>query len=182
MPAGQSACSELLSALAARSPAPGGGSAAAWAGALAAAVLEMSASFAGEQELVDRGSVLRNRLVAAAEAELHSYEPVLSALRLPVSDPTRDERLAGALSDASEAPLEIARVTTEVAELSADVVARSKRDLRGDAVAAVLLAESAARAASELIRINLRDDPRVGEVERLSARAAAARARALGGG
>lgn len=182
MPAGPSACSELLSALAARSPAPGGGSAAAWAGALAAAVLEMSASYAGQHELVDRASALRSRLVDAGEAELRSYEPVLSAVRLPASDPTRAERLTEALSHASEAPLEIARATTEVAELSADVAARSKPDLRGDAVTAVLLAESAARAASELVAINLRDDPRVQEVEQLSARAAAARARALGGG
>jgi formiminotetrahydrofolate cyclodeaminase len=182
MPAGQSACSELLSALAARSPAPGGGSAAAWAGALAAAVLEMCASFADEQELVDRASALRDRLVDAAEAELHSYEPVLTALRLPPTDQTRAERLTAALSDASAAPLEIVRVTTEVAELSADVAGRGKPALRGDAVTAALLAESVARAASELVAINLGDDPRVEEVGRLSARAAAARARALEGG
>jgi methenyltetrahydrofolate cyclohydrolase len=142
----------------------------------------MSASFAGEQAIVDRASTLRHRLVDAGEAELHSYEPVLSAQHLPVSDPTRAEQLAAALSDASAAPLEIARVTTEVAELSADVAGVSKPALRGDAVTAVLLAESAARAASELVTINLRDDPRVAEVERLSARAAAARARALAGG
>ena len=93
MPAGQSACSELLSALAARSPAPGGGSAAAWAGALAAAVLEMSASFADDRELVHHASALRDRLIDAAEAELHSYEPVLSALRRPAADQTRAERV-----------------------------------------------------------------------------------------
>jgi formiminotetrahydrofolate cyclodeaminase len=141
----------------------------------------MSAAFAGEQELVERASALRSRLVGAAEDELHSYEPVLSAVRLPANDPTRANRLTEALSRASDAPLEIARVTTEVAELSADVTARSKPALRGDAVTAVLLAESAARAASELVTINLRDDPRVEEVRRLSARAAAARTRALGG-
>jgi methenyltetrahydrofolate cyclohydrolase len=174
---------ELLSALAARTPAPGGGSAAAWSGALAAALLQMAAAFAGAEQAAARAAILRRQLLDGAESDSRSYEPVLSALRLPASDPTRAHRLAAARSSASEAPVAMARGAAEVAELAADVASRSKPDLRGDAVMAVLLAEAATRGAAELVAINLRDlddDPRVGEVQRLSGRAAAARARVVG--
>lgn len=173
---------ELLSALAERSPAPGAGCADAWAGALAAALLEMAAAFAGAEDAAARASVLRGQLLEAGEAELSSYEPVLAALRLPADDPARAQQLREALSAASEAPLAIARAAAEVAELAADAVKQSKPALRGDATAGVLLAEATARSAARLVEINLAElsgDSRRDEVARLSERAAAARESAL---
>lgn len=166
---------ELLAGLSERSPAPGAGSAVAWSGALAAGLLEMVASFAGEQETAARGAVLRGELLDAGERELHAYEPVLAAA-------TEGERRA-ALSVASDAPLAIARAAAEVAELGAEVSVRSKPALKGDAAAGVLLAEAATRAAAQLVEINLRgspDDPRLAEVAALSERAARARKRVVG--
>ena len=120
---------ELLSALSERSPAPGAGCASAWSGALAAALLEMVAAFAGADEAAARAPVLRARLLECGERELRSYEPVLAALRCDRSDPIRAQRLEEALSNASEAPLAIAPAATEVAELAAQVAAESKRAL-----------------------------------------------------
>lgn len=174
----------LLDAVAERSPAPGGGSAAAWCGALAAALLEMTASFAQAQDVAGRAAILRVQLLEAGEAELRSYEPVLTAVRLPASDSSRAERLGQALSNASEPPLAIARAAAEVAELAASVAAGSTPAVRGDAVAGVLLAEAAARAAVRLVEINLKDagdDPRLAEAAELAERAARARAQALTG-
>ena len=150
---------------------------------MAAALLEMAAGFAGADEVGERAAVLRGQLLQDGERELQSYEPVLAAVRLPRDDPSRSERIAEALSVASEAPLEIAHVSAEVAELAAAVAGQSKSSLGGDAIAAAVLAEAATRAAARLVEINLldsADDSRLGEVANLAGRAAAARERALG--
>src|SRR6185312_11634992 len=100
--------SELLDEIAAKTPAPGGGSSSAWATAIAAALTEMAASFAGQDTA--RARELRARALELAEQELTAYAPVLEAMRLPKDDPTRTEKLGRALADAADSPLEIARV------------------------------------------------------------------------
>jgi formiminotetrahydrofolate cyclodeaminase len=178
-PAAERPLAELLAALAERSPAPGGGAAAAWCGALAAALLEMAAEFVGAGEAAGRAAALRARLLEAGEADLRCYEPVLSAMRLAADDPARAERLDRALSAACEPPLEVARGAAEVAELAASVTAGSKAAVRGDALAGVVLAEAAVRAAAELVEVNVGDDPRRTEAAQLAERAARIRAQAL---
>jgi formiminotetrahydrofolate cyclodeaminase len=171
-----------LDSLSARSPAPGAGAAAAWSGALAAALLEMTAAFAGADEIAARGSALQAELLEQGDRDLRAYEPVGAASRLGAADPSRGTRLREALSAASEPPLAIARATAEVVELAAAVAERSERGLEGDAATGVLLAEAATRSAARLVEINLRgqaDDPRLAEVAALSDRARAARARVL---
>ena len=175
---------ELLAELAARSPAPGGGCASAWAGALAAALAEMVARFADDPEAAGRTTAFRGELLAAGERELNSYEPVLEAWRLPATDPSRQQRLDAALSEASEAPLAISRTSSAVAELAADIAARSKPAVAGDAMVAAVLAEASSRAAARLVEINLaarEGDPRLAVVRELVERAGAARAAALEG-
>jgi len=173
--------SQLLDALSDAPPAPAGGSAAAWSAALGAALLEMVAGLAGEEEPASAPTVLRARLVELGEQELHSYAPVLAAMRLPAGDPTRDRELAASLSSAADAPLAIASAAAEVAELSAAVATRSRPAVKGEAIAGVLLAEAESRAAGRLVEINLAggNDDRLAEVEELGRRAAAARDAAL---
>ena len=169
---------ELVGAVAARTAAPGGGSAAAWAGALAAALVEMAARFADAGEAAARAGELRSELLAAAERELTAYEPVLEAARLPPEDSTRGQRLESALAAASESPLAIARLAAELTELGVTVAGQSKPALVGDAVTAVLLSEAVCRAAARMVEINLPDrdhDPRVAEAGALADRAASAR-------
>ena len=175
--------SELLAEVAAHTPAPGGGCASAWAGALAAALAEMAASFLDDAPAAGRAAVLREELLASGERELHSYEPVLEAYRLPKTDPTRSAHVRAALSEASATPLAIARACAEVAELASAAAEKSNPSIRGDAVAGALLAEAASRAAGRLVEINLahrRDDTRIEEVSQLAERAESARERALG--
>jgi len=128
-------------------------------------------------------AALRARALELADADLGSYAPVLEAQRLPVEDPSRSERLRTALSEASDVPLAVAEAACEVAELAAERSRSGGRSLEGDATAAALLAEAAARAAARLVELNLAarpDDPRVAAARELAARAAAARERALG--
>jgi formiminotetrahydrofolate cyclodeaminase len=184
---------ELLDSLAAHTPAPGGGTAAAFAAASAAALVQMAARFtegradhadahARMSEVVARADELRARLVELAEIELHAFEPVLDAIRLPRDDPDRGDRVAEALSNAAESPMGISRAAAELAGLGAELAETGAPRLVGDAVTAAVLGEGACVAAGRLAQINLAafaDDPRLTEVSDLTAAAAAARARAL---
>jgi formiminotetrahydrofolate cyclodeaminase len=126
---------------------------------------------------------LRARALELADADLSSYAPVLEAQRLPADDPTRADRLREALSNASDVPLDVAEAACEVAELAATQARSGRRSLEGDATAAALLAEAAARAAVRLVELNLAaqpDDGRVATARALAARAATAREQALG--
>jgi formiminotetrahydrofolate cyclodeaminase len=176
---------ELLSEVAARTAAPGGGSAVAVACALAAALVEMAAGFDPGSEADQAGAraaELRAYALELAERELHSYEPVLDALALPTDDGDRRRVLAAARSAASIVPLQIAGIGAELATLGAETAAGGSRHLTGDAVAAVLLAEGSCRAAVRLVEINLvgaGEDPRLRQASELARQAAASREYAL---
>lgn len=177
--------SELTDQLAARTPAPGGGTAIAVSCALAAGLVEMAAAFSPAPEsggVMARAGELRAQALALAEQELDSYRPVLEALAIPKSEPSRGERLTAARSSASEAPFKLAETGVELAELAADAARTGSPHLAGDAIAATLLAEGACRAATQLVAINLVDadgDPRPRQAGLLARRAAAARDQAL---
>lgn len=176
---------ELLDALAAEQPAPGGGAGAAWACALAAALVEMAAVFTRHERLAEvseRARELRATALELAERDLKAYAPVLEALRMATGDQQRDERLAAALSAAAEPPLAIAEAASEVASLAAVLARTGNPKLRGDSITGATLAEAACRAAVSLVRINLSaqtDDPRLAHAVALAAHAADARAQAL---
>ena len=117
----------LLDEVAGATPAPGGGTSAAFAFALGAALVEMSAGLAGETGAASRACELRGQALELAERELSSYAPVLEAARLPRDDPSRAVRLEEALLEASRTPLAIAEGAAEGAELGAAVAGRAPR-------------------------------------------------------
>jgi methenyltetrahydrofolate cyclohydrolase len=177
--------SQVLDRLAEKTPAPGAGSTAALVCALAAALLEMTAAFDSSpmgSACAIRAAALRDRSLELAERELHSYEPVLTALRLPASDPERGSRLSNALAAASTAPLAVASVGAQLAGIAAETVDGVSDQLVGEAVVASELAEGACRAAARLVEINLAGasgDPRLTEVAGLVRSAAESRAETL---
>lgn len=164
---------ELLAEVAARTPAPGGGAGAAWTCAMAAALTQMAASFSdGDRmaEVAARAEQLRVQALELADMDATAYGAVLTA--------TGDARQV-ALSAAADPPLLMARAAAEVAALAAEVAADGNQHLRGDAATGVLLAEGAAQAAADLVRINLSgspDDTRLADVAAQADAAASARA------
>jgi formiminotetrahydrofolate cyclodeaminase len=165
----------VLDELAARSPVPGGGAAAAWACALAAGLVEMAAAFGSLHDAGAEAGDLRARALELAERDGEAYAPVLEALRLDRDDPDRPGRLAGALSDAAQAPLEIALCAARVAELAAMVVRDGTEHLRGDAAAGAAIAAGACQAAAGLVEVDVGDreppDARVAQARDAVARA-----------
>jgi formiminotetrahydrofolate cyclodeaminase len=140
----------------------------------------MAANFAdGREDVFARAGQLRTRALELAEIELHAYEPVLEALRLPRDDPNRSERIETAKREASQSPLEVAGVAAEVAELAAGLAHEGNEHLAGDAIVGTLLADAAAQGAARLVAINLSDAPEVTEAAEFARRAHAARQQAL---
>ncbi|HET8977356.1 MAG TPA: cyclodeaminase/cyclohydrolase family protein [Solirubrobacteraceae bacterium] len=163
---------EVLARVAARTPAPGGGTTAALVCSLAAALVEMAAGFeAGPQaeERRARAAAMGSRALELADADLTSYEPVLQALRRPAGDAERAAALAAALSEAAGTPMGIAELGAEVAALAQGAADAGSRHLLGDCATAALLAEGACRAAAVLVEINLHGttDPRRTEAQAL---------------
>jgi formiminotetrahydrofolate cyclodeaminase len=156
--------------LAAEDPAPGGGSAAALAVAMAAALIakvaRASPSWTEARGAVAQAERLRKRTAPLAQADADAYEEALAALHLPdaLEREVRDMAIGQVLARAVEVPLVIAESGADVASLAAVAVERGTLDRRADAVVAALLAEAGARAAAHLVAVNLvvtPDDERV---------------------
>jgi formiminotetrahydrofolate cyclodeaminase len=183
---------EFLDLVASGEPAPGGGSVAAVAVALAAGLAGMAARLSTGQlaeatALADRADASRRRVAPLARADAESYRRVLEAYRLPhkPDSETRSERLRDALSGAADVPLAVAEVGTEVAGIAVRLVEKGNPNLEGDARTAVLLVEAGVRAAAALAEINLCsanvEDDRLGRAYELLDQTAATVRRATGG-
>jgi formiminotetrahydrofolate cyclodeaminase len=155
----------FLDALGSGQPLPASGVAAALAGGMAAALVEKVARISEDWDesraVAAQARALRTRLVALASADIEAYGAAMRAMRLPQSIPAeeRDHLLGRALETAADVPLAIADAAADAAELAAVAVDRCKPAVRPDAVAAVELAESATRAAAQLVSANLAARP-----------------------
>jgi methenyltetrahydrofolate cyclohydrolase len=175
---------EWLEALAAGGPAPGGASAAAVAGAVAASLVGMTARLStdGWPEALGiavQADLLRERLGGLAQRDAVSYERSLRTLAHPEEIPAerRDAELGAALAEAAATPLAIASAAADVALLAVEAAGRGEPRVQADAEAALALAAAAAQSAARLVEVNLaalEEDPRVQEAR--AAAAAAARA------
>jgi formiminotetrahydrofolate cyclodeaminase len=182
---------ELLDTIAAETPAPGGGSVAAFVTEMAASLAAMAARFAHEWEgsagAVAQAETLRHRAAPLAHADAVAYENVLTAMRMPkeLEPEVRNTLIGETLSRAADVPLEIAECAATVAELAAEIAVCGNPNLRGDAAAAAILASSAARVATNLVDINLgtaEGDDRVARAHELVRSAERAVGRAIGDG
>ena len=152
---------ELLDTIAAETPAPGGGSVAAFVTEMAASLAAMAARFAHDWEgaagAVAQAETLRHRAAPLAVEDAIAYENVLTAMRMPkdLESEVRNTLIGETLSRAADIPLMIAQTAADVAELSCEIAVCGNPNLRGDAAAASMLAASAARVAANLVEINL---------------------------
>jgi formiminotetrahydrofolate cyclodeaminase len=150
----------FLDQLAARTPTPGGGGAAAVTGAMAAGLVAMAARFSatrlpGAGELADQADELRRRLAQLADMDAQAYAAVLDALRLPREASQREVQRQEALLGAALVPLEIAGIGAQVAVMAARLAEAGNPNLRGDAVTGAVLAAASARSAACLVNINV---------------------------
>jgi len=166
----------FLDQLAARTPTPGGGGAAAVTGAMAAGLVAMAARFSatrlpGAGELADQADELRRRLAQLAEEDAQAYAAVLAS-----RGPERKKALLGA----AMIPLEIAGIGARLALVAARLAESGNPNLRGDAVTGAVLAAASARSAACLVDINVKLGGLEPDLSRRAARAAADASNAAG--
>ena len=135
--------SEFTAQLASAQPAPGGGGAAALAGALAASLAAMAANVtAANPRYADRHDALatlaascdaqRTTLLALIDADAAGFLPLQRAYAIPKDDPTRAARLADAAHTACLAPLAMLEHGEQVALLLPAALSTASPLLRSD--------------------------------------------------
>ena len=167
---GGESVSGFLSSVASSNPVPGGGSVAAHAGALAAALAQMVAGLTiGKKkyvavepemkELALKAAALGNTLASLVKRDAEAYSLVSDAYKLP-KEPAdaatlRLQAVTKALLKAAEVPLETARACVQVCELALSVAERGNSNALSDAGVAALLAEAACKGAAYNVRVNV---------------------------
>ena len=171
-PVEETTVTDWLSALAAPTAAPAGGAAAAFAGALGAALVEMVAGLTSAREryasvhdlaarVGEKAQRLRADMLALAARDAAAFEGFGQALALPKGTPDERERRARARADAfregAAVQLDLLARLGEAAELGLEIAQRGLAGALGDAATALFLAGGAARSAWWAVRSNLRE-------------------------
>ena len=144
--------SEFTAQLASAQPAPGGGGAAALAGALAASLAAMAANVtAAKPRYADRHDALAT---LAASCDAAGFLPLQRAYAIPKDDPTRAARLADAAHTACLAPLAMLEHCEQVALLLPAALSTASPLLRSDVGCAAALCSAAAEAAELNVLVN----------------------------
>ena len=174
---------DLVERLATSDPVPGGGSAAALAGAMGAALVQMVVQLTVDRpiaegheetlgEIRDAAMARQSELLDLAELDANAYEAVVRARRLPrQSERDREDRamrLDEAIAEATRVPLATAGAASDVLDLAQRVAPIGNRNAVSDVGVAALLAIAALRGAALNVQINL---PYVTADERLRDRA-----------
>ena len=161
---------DFVSSVASSAPVPGGGSVAAHAGALAAALARMVAGLTvGRKKyaavdtdmraLATDAEALGARLAALVHEDADAYAAVSAAYKLPgdagVAAAGRATAIQAALVEAARVPLETARACTAVARLAVTCASKGNTNAVSDAGVAALLAEAACKGAAFNVRINV---------------------------
>ena len=173
----------FIEQLAAPTATPGGGSAAAACGAMAAGLAAMVASMSrGKKaylqyegplsEAIARLSQLREELKAAIDADAESYNLVMKAYKAAKESPDGDGAINAALKHATSVPLGVAEQVVEVAQIAQKLGPITNPNMKSDLTTAVALAKAALTGALANVEINLdslKDDPFVAATRKRAA-------------
>ncbi|MEI6244369.1 MAG: cyclodeaminase/cyclohydrolase family protein [Acidobacteriota bacterium] len=160
----------FLDAFAASDPTPGGGSAAAMAGAMSAALLAMVTGMAktksnaiAEREALDEANgeivTLRGTLTTLIDRDADAYDLVVAAFRKPKGTDEEKAARKAAIQDATrvatEIPLETMQACAALLRLGKVVAEHGNTNAASDVHVAALLARAALAGARSNVDINL---------------------------
>ncbi len=161
---------QFMDELASSAPAPGGGSVAALAGAMGAALVSMVCNltvgkkkYADVEEeikaILEQSEALRRELLSLLEEDVAAYTRVSEAMKMPreteEQKAIREEALEKALKEATEVPLRVAEACVRVMDLCRPVAEKGNVNAVSDAGVAVVMAEAGLRSAALNVFINL---------------------------
>ncbi len=178
---------DFLRSLASDAPTPGGGTAAAVAGAMGAALVEMVAALTLSKEkyasahaavrvIAEAASAARENFCGLAREDSEAYDRVVQARRLPKESPEEKEERNRLLSVANrlatEVPMRTARAAVRLLAALPELVEKGNPNAASDAGSAALLLEAATESALLNVGINLAGIPDaafVGQMQRETA-------------
>ena len=161
---------DFLKDLASGSPAPGGGSAAALSGAMAAALVSMVANltigrpkYAEFNDLAEdsakKAEALRLELIQCVNKDMSAFDGVMDALRMPKGTDEEKAKRSQALQESYKtailAPVETIKNCLEVMRLAAELTGKSNPNAASDLKAAAIHAQAGIDTALENVEINL---------------------------
>ena len=158
-------CTAFADALASKASVPGGGGAAAMAGALGIALGSMVGNFttgkkkfAAVEEDVQRmlaeGEALRIRLLELVDADAEAFEPLSRAYSIPKEDPSRAQVMEEATLNACRAPAEMVLCCGKALDLLAEMLEKGSKMLISDVGCGALLCKAAMESAALNVFVN----------------------------
>ena len=166
----QQSIEKFINDLNSTKPMPGGGSAAAVCGAMAAALAGMAAHMTSGkkryadvedqmQKIITETERLQQEMLHMAQEDAEMYLLVLQAFKLPKMTKEEIEIRKNAIANASEiavqASLRVVSACIEILELALEVVIDGSQILVTDGAASALMSRACQQAASYNVRINL---------------------------
>lgn len=163
-------CRNFTDELAAKKPVPGGGGAAALAGALGAALNSMVVNYSvGKKKLLQfeeqhmgilrRAEMLRNQLLDLVEKDAESFEPLSRAYIMPKEteqeQKIKEETLQKCLKEACEAPLETLKLSYEGILLHEELIEICTKTIVSDVGVGIQCLKAAINSAYLNVLINL---------------------------
>ena len=151
-------------------PMPGGGSAAAVCGAMAAALAGMSAHMTvgrkqyadaetAMQAVISETDILQQDMLAMAQEDADKYSLVLQAYKLPKTteeeSALRSASIEAASKMAVKVSMKVVAACVQILQLALEVVVQGNRMLVTDGAASALLARACQQVASYNVKINL---------------------------
>lgn len=163
----QNTCRDFVTALASSAPVPGGGGAAALAGAVGTALGNMVGSLTvGKKRYADVESeiialkakcdALQSKLLDQVAEDAKGFEPLAKAYGIPKDDPNRERVLEEATVSACQAPMRIMELCCEAIEAVAVFAEKGSRIAVSDAGCGAVILKAALQSASLNVFINTR--------------------------
>jgi glutamate formiminotransferase/formiminotetrahydrofolate cyclodeaminase len=165
-PPSEGSLAEFVDATASSVPTPGGGSIAALAGALGAALAQMvsnltigrrkyKSAHSAATAIREQAKQLQPQLMAAIAEDAAAFDAVMAVMKnklLPAAE--KGAKLEAATINAAQVPLQTARLSRDVARLCLQIVKIGNRNAVTDAASAAFMAEAGVRSAALNVRIN----------------------------
>lgn len=161
---------EFAKQTASNSPVPGGGSIAALAGALSAALAQMVAELTVNKkgyedaeekmkELASKAEVIREKLLDDIKRDSESFNKYMEALKLPKETDEekklRSNMMQEGLKEAAIVPFEVASLAYEIMPLADEAVVSGNKNAVTDGLVSAMMARTAVLSALLNTRINL---------------------------
>lgn len=161
----EQSCARFAELLASKSSVPGGGGAAALAGAVGVALCSMVGQFTlgkkkyaaveeDVQAIMEKAQSLRLALLELVDADARAFAPLAQAYAVPKEDPSRPAALEAATWEACAAPAQMVRLCAQAIDLLEEMLEKGSRLLLSDVGCGALLCRAAMESAALNVFVN----------------------------